>query len=55
MRHHQIALLIGSLRRGSLFDTTDNIGEPSRQFLQNWMDHYVSWVKKHAELSVPGP
>ena len=32
-----------------LFDEADNIGnEDSKKFLQNWMDHYVEWVKKHA-------
>ena len=31
-----------------LFDEDGNIGSDSRQFLQNWMDQYVAWVKKHA-------
>src|SRR6187399_277233 len=31
-----------------LFDSAGNIGEASRQFLQDWMDRYVAWVKKHA-------
>ncbi|MDQ3186117.1 MAG: NAD(P)H-dependent oxidoreductase [Pseudomonadota bacterium] len=31
-----------------LFDEAGNIGEGSREFLQNWMDRYVAWVKKHA-------
>ncbi len=31
-----------------LFDDTENIGATSKQFLQNWMDKYVEWVKKHA-------
>lgn len=30
-----------------LFDATGNIGVNSKQFLQNWMDRYVAWVKKH--------
>ena len=30
------------------FDKAGNISEGSRQFLQDWMDKYVSWVKKHA-------
>ena len=30
-----------------LFDDAGNIGEGSRKFLQNWMDQYVAWVKKH--------
>ena len=33
-----------------LFDDAGNIGnEDSRTFLQNWMDRYVDWVKKHAD------
>lgn len=31
-----------------LFDNTGNIGEGSKKFLQNWMDRYVGWIKKHA-------
>lgn len=31
----------------NLFDSDGNIGPDSRQFLQNWMDRYVAWVKKH--------
>lgn len=31
-----------------LFDEAGNIGPDSREFLQNWMDQYVAWVKKHA-------
>lgn len=34
--------------REGLFDEAGNIGPGSRQFLQNWMDYYVAWVKKHA-------
>ena len=30
-----------------LFDENGNIGADSKKFLQNWMDQYVSWVKKH--------
>ena len=30
-----------------LFDEAGNIGSDSKQFLQNWMDQYVAWVKKH--------
>ncbi len=30
-----------------LFDEAGNIGEGSRQFLQNWVDRYVAWVKQH--------
>ena len=33
-----------------LFDEAGNIGnEDSRKFLQNWMDHYVAWVKNHTD------
>jgi chromate reductase, NAD(P)H dehydrogenase (quinone) len=38
--------------KDGLFDEAGNIGAGSRQFLQNWMDRYVSWVKKHAGLIV---
>jgi chromate reductase, NAD(P)H dehydrogenase (quinone) len=31
-----------------LFDAAGDIGPGSQAFLQNWMDHYVAWVKKHA-------
>lgn len=31
------------------FDEAGNIGTDSRAFLQNWMDRYVAWVKKHAD------
>ena len=31
------------------FDEAGNISEGSRQFLQNWMDKYVAWVKKHTD------
>lgn len=34
--------------RDGLFDETGDIGTASKKFLQNWMDHYVTWVKKHA-------
>jgi chromate reductase len=30
-----------------LFDATGDIGAGSRKFLQDWMDRYVAWVKKH--------
>jgi chromate reductase len=32
--------------KDELFDETGNIGADSKQFLQNWMDRYVAWVKK---------
>ena len=31
-----------------LFDASGDIGPDSRKFLQDWMDRYVAWVKKHA-------
>ncbi len=31
-----------------LFDSTGGIGPGSLQFLQNWMDRYVAWVKMFA-------
>jgi chromate reductase len=31
-----------------LFDASGSIGADSRKFLQEWMDRYVAWVKKHA-------
>jgi chromate reductase len=31
-----------------LFDGAGNIGADSKQFMQNWMDRYVTWVRKHA-------
>lgn len=34
--------------KDGLFDEADNIGPGSLKFLQNWMDHYVAWVRKHA-------
>lgn len=33
--------------KDGLFDEQGNIGAGSRKFLQNWMDKYVAWVKKH--------
>ena len=33
--------------KDSLFDAAGNIGEGSKKFLQNWMDAYIAWVKKH--------
>ncbi len=34
--------------KDGLFDSAGNIGADSKAFLQNWMDQYVAWVKKHA-------
>jgi chromate reductase len=31
-----------------LYDAAGNIGEASQKFLQDWVDAYVEWVKKHA-------
>lgn len=33
--------------KDGLFDEAGNISAGSKQFLQNWMDRYVAWVKKH--------
>lgn len=34
--------------KDGLFGADGNVGEASRQFLQQWMDRYVAWVKDHA-------
>ena len=34
--------------KDGLFDEAGDIGAGSKQFLQNWMDRYIAWVKKHA-------
>ncbi|MBN1276912.1 MAG: NAD(P)H-dependent oxidoreductase [Deltaproteobacteria bacterium] len=34
--------------KDGLFDEEGNIGEGSRSFLQNWINQYVAWVKKHS-------
>lgn len=31
-----------------LFDAFGSIGPDSKKFLEDWMEHYVAWVKKHA-------
>ena len=36
--------------KDGLFDETGNIGAGSKEFLQNWMNQYVVWVKKHVGL-----
>jgi chromate reductase len=33
--------------REGLFDEAGNIGDASREFLQNWMNRYAAWVKRH--------
>jgi chromate reductase len=35
--------------RDGMFDNAGNIGPGSRQYLQNWMDHYAAWIRKHVE------
>ena len=32
-----------------LFDADGNIGAGSQQFLQNWMNAYVAWIKRHVD------
>jgi len=34
--------------KDGLFDQAGNIGAESKSFLQDWMGHYVAWVKTHA-------
>lgn len=33
--------------REGLFDAAGEIGPDSRKFVQNWMNKYVAWIKKH--------
>jgi chromate reductase, NAD(P)H dehydrogenase (quinone) len=33
--------------KDGLFDESGNIGTDIKPFLQNWMDRYIAWVKKH--------
>jgi len=35
--------------REGLFDEAGNIGAAHSSHLQKWMDHYVAWVRKHAD------
>jgi chromate reductase len=35
--------------KDGLFDASGNIGPDSKQFLQDWMDRYIAWVKKHVD------
>jgi chromate reductase, NAD(P)H dehydrogenase (quinone) len=35
--------------REGMFDNEGNIGPASRQYLQNWMDHYGAWIRKHVD------
>lgn len=32
------------------FDSHGNLNEDSKYFLQTWMNHYVAWIKKNAEI-----
>lgn len=34
--------------KDDLFASDEAIVETTRKFLQDWMDHYVAWTKKHA-------
>ena len=34
--------------KDGLFDAAGDIGPDSRQFLHEWMNRYVVWVKRHA-------
>lgn len=34
--------------KDGLFDADGSIGAASREFLQNWVNQYVAWVRKHA-------
>ncbi|HRO49566.1 MAG TPA: NADPH-dependent FMN reductase [Hyphomicrobium sp.] len=34
--------------KDDLFEPDGSIGSASRQFLQEWMDRYVAWVKTHS-------
>ena len=34
--------------KDGLFDQAGDIGADSKKFMQNWMNHYVAWVKRHA-------
>jgi chromate reductase len=39
--------------KDGLFDADGNIGEGNKKFLQDWMDHFTAWVKKHAVPAAP--
>ena len=34
--------------KAGLFDEEGTLAPESKKFMQNWMDHYVAWIKKHA-------
>lgn len=35
--------------KDGLFDEAGNIGADSKEFLQNWINRYFAWVKKHTD------
>ncbi len=35
--------------REGMFDDTGNIGPASRPYLQNWMDHYCTWIRQNTK------
>ena len=35
--------------KDGMFDEHGNIGAASKQYIQNWVDHYVAWIKKHVD------
>ncbi|HNO76243.1 MAG TPA: NAD(P)H-dependent oxidoreductase [Nitrosomonas mobilis] len=35
--------------KDGMFDEAGNISADSKEFLQNWINRYVAWVKKHAD------
>lgn len=37
--------------KDGIFYEDSNIGAESKQFLQNWIDKYILWVKKHVDKS----
>lgn len=39
--------------REGMFDGAGNIGPASRQFLQNWMDQYIVWIKMNVAKRDP--
>jgi chromate reductase len=34
--------------KDGFFDETGELGDSARVLLQNWMDQYIAWVKKHS-------
>jgi len=35
--------------KDGLFDADGELGQESKVFLQNWMDKYLAWVKRHVD------